>query len=71
MPQDGARKKVSHSETTQTAGGDAYPCLLVNLDTVDTEGRGQKRARGGTPFPHPIFVYLSKPAAFKFTISRT
>ena len=40
MPQDGARKKVSHGETTQNAGGDAYPCLLVNLDTVGAEGWG-------------------------------
>ena len=68
MPQDGARKKESHGETTQNAGGDAYPCLLVNLDTVNAEGWGQNHARDSTPFSHPVSTYLHEPAAFKFTI---
>jgi hypothetical protein len=70
MPQDSAREKVSHGETAITAGYDADPCLLVNLDAVGVEFGGQKRARNSRPLSHPVSAYFNGPAAFDLQLVR-
>jgi hypothetical protein len=70
-PQDGARKKVSHGDTAQKGGCDTYPCLLVDLDSLGVENRGQQHTRNNTSFPHPVSAYLNRPAAFTISMTRS